>query len=84
MHPDVSYDEACPIINASIDSLAYDVSHNFSYRREKVRRDVIEVKKVKFSPFETYIALLKAYCAISILIMPKAFANGGWAASSAF
>ena len=39
--------------------------------------------KRKMSAFETYIALLKGYCAIAILIMPKAFANGGWAASAA-
>ncbi len=38
--------------------------------------------KRKLSPFETYIALLKGYCAIAILIMPKAFQNGGWAASA--
>ena len=34
--------------------------------------------------FETYIALLKAYCALSMLVMPKAFQNGGWAASMTF
>ena len=34
--------------------------------------------------FETYIALLKAYCALSMLVMPKAFENGGWAASGMF
>ena len=33
------------------------------------------------SPFETYIALIKGYCVILILILPKAFANGGFLAS---
>ena len=44
----------------------------------------MEINKVKrkLSPFETYIALLKGYCAIAILVMPKAFVNGGWAASA--
>mmetsp|Transcript_28543 Transcript_28543/g.20626 ORF Transcript_28543/g.20626 Transcript_28543/m.20626 type:complete len:89 (+) Transcript_28543:677-943(+) len=36
------------------------------------------------SPFETYIALIKGYCAMTILMLPKAFANGGWMASSIF
>ena len=34
------------------------------------------------SPFETYIALIKGYCVILILILPKAFANGGYLASA--
>lgn len=36
------------------------------------------------SPFETFAALLKGYCQLSILMMPKAFANGGWGASGIF
>ena len=36
------------------------------------------------SPFETYIALIKGYCAMTILLLPKAFTNGGWLASSIF
>lgn len=36
------------------------------------------------SPFETYIALIKGYSAMTILLLPKAFANGGWLASSVF
>ena len=27
---------------------------------------------------QAYFALLKAYCAINILLLPKAFKNGGW------
>ena len=34
------------------------------------------------SPFETYIALIKGYCVILILILPKAFAEGGYMASA--
>ena len=33
------------------------------------------------SPFETYIALIKGYCVLLVLILPKAFANGGFIAS---
>ena len=36
----------------------------------------------KMSPFETYIALIKGYCVILILILPKAFAEGGYMASA--
>ena len=28
--------------------------------------------------FETFIAMFKAYCAINVLLLPKAFANGGF------
>ena len=31
--------------------------------------------------FQAYFALLKAYCAINILLLPKSFKNGGWALS---
>jgi len=27
---------------------------------------------------QAYFALLKAYCAINVLLLPKAFKNGGW------
>ena len=36
----------------------------------------------KMSPFETYIALIKGYCVLLVLILPKAFASGGFLASS--
>ena len=38
----------------------------------------------KLSPFETYVALLKGYCVLSILLAPKAFVNGGWGISTIF
>ena len=34
------------------------------------------------SPFETYVAVLKGYCAILILFIPSSYVNGGWAVSS--
>lgn len=36
----------------------------------------------KLSPFEVYIALVKGYCAILVLIIPKAFVTGGWLMSA--
>ena len=38
----------------------------------------------KLTPFETYVALIKGYCSISILLMPKAFVGGGWLVSAVF
>lgn len=34
------------------------------------------------SAFATYIALMKGYCALMILVLPKAFMRGGWAFSA--
>ena len=34
------------------------------------------------SPFEVYIALVKGYCVILILILPRAFATGGYATTA--
>ena len=36
------------------------------------------------SPFETYIALVKGYSVLSLLLIPKAFINGGWGISTIF
>ena len=41
------------------------------------------VKIKKLNDVETYIAILKGYCAVSILMMPVAFFNGGYFASPA-
>lgn len=38
----------------------------------------------KLTPFETYIAIIKGYCALSVLLVPKAFVNGGWGISAIF
>ena len=44
-----------------------------STRSEQVRKP-----EKKLSPFETYIALVKGYCVILVLILPKAFVQGGY------
>ena len=36
----------------------------------------------KLSPFWTFVALIKGYCAIVILFVPSAFVHGGWGMSS--
>jgi len=35
----------------------------------------------KMTPFQAYFALIKAYCAINILLLPKGFRNGGYVLS---
>ena len=35
----------------------------------------------KFGCFGTYVAMFKAYCSMNVLLLPKAFANGGYVLS---
>lgn len=65
-----------------IDIDALNASTSFAKQAlvQKYRSD----KTPKLSPFEAYIALIKGYCAMTILMLPKAFANGGWLASLVF
>ena len=44
--------------------------------------DIVESKAPKMGAFATYIALIKGYCALMILVLPKSFKNGGWAFSA--
>ena len=32
----------------------------------------------KMGPVKTFFAIIKAYCAINVLLLPRAFANGGY------
>lgn len=57
---------------------------NMSFNR-KVQRYAKQAEKVKkLSNFDTYIALIKGYCVLSVLLIPKAFSNGGWGVASIF
>jgi len=56
-----------------------DLSTSFAKKRAITARQTEKIKKL--TPFETYIALIKGYCAVSILFVPNAFMNGGWGAS---
>lgn len=49
-----------------------------TYMNEKriMKQDIKKVGKI--GPIKTFFALLKGYCAIVILIIPKAFQNGGY------
>ena len=81
---DVSIEDASDIFNTSARSLLLDISASNTFEKKKwIHEQEINQVKQKMSPKETYVALLKGYCAITILMMPKAFLNGGWAVSAA-
>ena len=66
-----SYDE----IDNFFETSALNLSQTFdqrAHRAEKVARSVR-----KMSTRETYIALIKGYCASAVLMLPKTFQNGG-------
>lgn len=43
-----------------------------------VQREEVEPKGKKMNAFETYIAIIKGYCALMILVLPRAFGRGGY------
>lgn len=47
--------------------------HSYSFVEKK--------EGAKMSAFETYIAVIKGYCALMILVLPRAFVRGGYLAS---
>jgi len=53
-----------------------DPDQTYIAQKAELKRDSQKVGTV--GPWETYFGVLKAYCAISILIIPKAFTNGGY------
>lgn len=58
------------------DESVMNVSTSFTMRKKIEQRQMTRIQKM--SPFATYVALIKGYCAIAILFIPKAFQNGGW------
>lgn len=60
--------------------LDMSVQHmNVPFLKNKLRIDKKTSKITKMNPFQTYMALIKAYVGIGILGAPKAFDNGGMA-----
>ena len=56
---------------------------NETFLRQEKYSQKVSSKVKKLTPLETYIALIKGYCVITIIMLPKAFVNGGWAISAA-
>lgn len=47
-------------------------------RNTDVNESQKETEAAKMNMGQAYFALIKAYCAINVLLLPKAFKNGGW------
>ena len=75
---DVSHDELENLLSTS----AQNLSQSFVKKVKKfnLRRDQVK----KLTPFETYCALMKGYMVLSVLLVPKAFVNGGYGISFIF
>ena len=53
-------------------------AESFRYAEGEVE-EVLEPRATKkMNAFETYIALIKGYCALMILVLPRAFGRGGY------
>ena len=38
----------------------------------------VEIKEARLTPFGTFITLIKGYCCLTLLLVPKAYSNGGY------
>ena len=53
----------------------------FDYQNTDAPQETPEIvvsEAPKMDMGQAYFALIKAYCAINVLLLPKAFKNGGW------
>ena len=75
---DIGQDELDDVLGTSMEAM----NMSFVRKVKKFERQREQVKKL--TPFQTYIALVKGYCMLSILLCPKAFANGGYGMSAIF
>ena len=62
-------------MNDYLDESALAISVEISRARRKTK------PSFKLTPFETYIAVIKAFCGTMIMFIPKAFYNGGYLVS---
>ena len=75
---DVPQEELDDLLGTSAEYL----SNSFVGKVKHMNKSLEKVRKL--SPGETYIALIKGYCALSPLLQPKAFVNGGYGISAIF
>ena len=52
------------------------INQALTQKSSSIKSSFVNVKKM--NPCQTYFALIKAYCAINVLLLPKAFKNGGY------
>ena len=71
--------------NTMLDDL--DLDETFTHQMKALHQESfrygigteeIEPKGKKMNAFETYIAIIKGYCALMILVLPRAFGRGGY------
>lgn len=77
---DASFDDQ--LLSVFESAATTGLNTTFERRAAKVEKQVEQTRKLSY--FETYIALIKGYCAIAILMLPKSFANGGYGVSPLF
>ena len=61
---------------------AVNINDSLQHEVKRYQLSLLGVRRL--SPTETYVALLKGYVAISILLMPKTFVSGGQGVSAIF
>ena len=61
------------MISANNVSMPYSMASRFGQDRPELAG-----KKHKMNNFKTFFAVIKAYCAINVLMLPMQFANGGY------
>ena len=64
-----SFDDLENVFDAS----AVNLSQTFDQRARKVEKRTQRSIRRKMSPRETYVALLKGFCATAVLLLPKTF-----------
>lgn len=70
LDPNASYDDLVNIFETSV-----EFDQTFDLRAHKTEKATRNIRKL--SPRETYIALIKGYCASVVLMLPRVFQNGG-------
>lgn len=70
------YQDMTPDMSVTAVPEGMDRDTTFIKKKIAYKKDVAAVGKL--GPMATFLALVKGYCAIVILIVPKSFANGGY------
>lgn len=61
---------------SALEESLLNMSQTFVRRTKAVKLEQKTARKLSY--FETYIAVIKGYCAILIILLPKSFSNGGY------
>lgn len=75
---DQTIDEQSILEDLNLDETFTNKIQLLNQKQFKGFKDPIDGRKRKLTEFETYVALIKAYCALLVLLLPKAFSHGGF------